>query len=117
MLKKLAYNSCQPKLAATARNSSMTEAGVDQSSREVASPDRPLSRANLARITAVICGERFAAGCGPRATSQASRPQRLAPRVLRPRWIMSLGLVCWFWPEPAVQAQQALQSAWSLDPL
>jgi hypothetical protein len=117
MLKKLAHNSCQQALAATARNSSMAEGGGDQPSRELASPYRPLSPADLARITSVICGERFAAGCGPRATSQAPRPQRLAPRALRPRWIMSLGLLCWFWPEPAAQAQQALQTALALDPL
>ena len=95
----------------------MAEGGGDQPSREVASPYRPLSPTNLARITAVICGERFAAGCGPQTTSQANRSQGLLSRALRPRWITSLGLLCWFWPEPAAQAQQALLSAWGLDPL
>lgn len=43
-------------------------------------------------------------------------PHRLPlPRVMRPPWIISVGVLCCLWPKPAARAQQALVSTLALD--
>jgi len=102
---KFIKNDRKRALAENARFNSLADRRADGAGSAHLNPGRRSDNAAVSRIAALICGAR----------SRCDSSESSIHRLVRPRWLFSLGLLFWLCPKPAAHAQQALLSALSLD--